>query len=300
MTDAPGIEAVQQADGAPGAVARFPFDRMTVERFRAAFPQARWRDDLGAWFVPGTTAERRLQRWGAAEWSGVLAHADARGRDGFAFDPIDSPYLQAAEALLIRTPFSRTVVELLRAVPWAQWDGAEKLWRVPFRAFEELRRAWPAIEAAAQAAEPEARRARREARKASGEADVAAALTAERRRRRYPVPADALPPPGRVVMTHAGPMVFEATEGELADAETLRRFYPEVEAGEAPIWATWRRPTHAELVAAWPARSPATAADRARGWWQPTIEVLRVERKRAASAERARATRDARVSDADP
>jgi hypothetical protein len=35
-------------DGAPGATAAFPYDRMTVERFREAFPQARWRDDLGA------------------------------------------------------------------------------------------------------------------------------------------------------------------------------------------------------------------------------------------------------------
>jgi hypothetical protein len=29
----------------------------------------------------------------------------------------------------------------------------------------------------------------------------------------------------------------------------------------------------------------------ARGWWQPTIEVLREERRRAASLERARETR---------
>ena len=36
-------------DGAPGATAAFPYDRMTVERFREAFPRARWRDDLGAW-----------------------------------------------------------------------------------------------------------------------------------------------------------------------------------------------------------------------------------------------------------
>ena len=35
-------------DGAPGATAAFPYDRMTVERFRAAFPHAWWREDLGA------------------------------------------------------------------------------------------------------------------------------------------------------------------------------------------------------------------------------------------------------------
>src|SRR3954453_17897390 len=69
-------------DGAPGATAVFPYDRMTVERFREAFPRARWRDDLSAWFVPGTRAEQRLT-WLSREWSGVPAHADQRGRDAF-------------------------------------------------------------------------------------------------------------------------------------------------------------------------------------------------------------------------
>ncbi len=70
-------------DGAPGATAAFPYDRMIVERFREAFPRARWRDDLDAWFVPGTRAQRRLTAWMSREWSGVLAHADQRGRDAF-------------------------------------------------------------------------------------------------------------------------------------------------------------------------------------------------------------------------
>ena len=67
-------------EGAPGATAAFPYDRMTVERFRAAFPRARWRDDLGAWFVSGKRAERRLTAWMSRAWTGVLAHADQRGR----------------------------------------------------------------------------------------------------------------------------------------------------------------------------------------------------------------------------
>jgi hypothetical protein len=50
----------EASDGVPGATAAFPYNRMTVERFREAFPRARWRDDLGASFVPGTRAERRL------------------------------------------------------------------------------------------------------------------------------------------------------------------------------------------------------------------------------------------------
>jgi hypothetical protein len=116
------FSATQQAaaDSAPGATAAFPYDRMTVERFRAAFPRARWRDDLGAWFVPGATAEWRLNAWSSREWMGVLAHADERGRDAFAFEPVLSPYLEAADDLVVRTPYSRAVVTELRAVPWAR------------------------------------------------------------------------------------------------------------------------------------------------------------------------------------
>ena len=279
-------------DGVPGATAAFPYDRMTVERFRQAFPRARWRDDLGAWFVPGTRAERRLEKWMSREWSGVLAYADQRGRDAFAFEPITSPYLEVADGFVVRTPYSRAVIAELRAVPWARWDRALKAWRVPFRSFEELRRRWPAIEGAARLAEPEERRRRAEGRKASPEHAERRAEAAERRRRRYPVPEDAPPPLDRVVMTHAGCVVFEAVTGEAVEPVIAARSYPDVTAGPAAlIWAAWRRPGHAELVQAWPARTPPSLADLARGWWQPTIEVLREERRRAASLERARATR---------
>ncbi len=281
-------------DGPPGATASFPYDRMTVERFRAAFPRARWRDDLGAWFVPGTTAARRLDLWRAHEWSSVLLHADARGRDDYAFDRFESPYLVADADLVVRTPFSRAVVAELRQVPWARWDPTSRAWRVPFRSVAELRRRWPAIEAAARDAEPEARRQRKQERMASPEGQDDAALAAERRRHRYPVPADAVPPFGPVLMTHAGPVVFEEVAGEVVDAATRDRFYPGVVAvGAALIWATWRRPTHDELVRAWPARSPATAGERERGWWTPGLDTLREERRRAASLERARTTRRA-------
>ncbi|MFC7555475.1 hypothetical protein ACFQU7_29485 [Pseudoroseomonas wenyumeiae] len=140
---------------------------MTVERFRKAFPRARWRDDLGAWFVPGTRAEQRLTKWMSREWSGVLAYADARGRDAFTFEPIASPYLEVAGGFVIRTPYSRTAIAELRAVPWARWDPTLKAWRVPFRSFGELQKRWPAIEAAARRAEPEERRKREESRKTS-------------------------------------------------------------------------------------------------------------------------------------
>jgi hypothetical protein len=116
---------------------------------------------------------------------------------------------------VVRTPYSRAVIAELRAVPWARWDPASKAWRVPFRSFEELRRCWPAIEGAARLAEPEERRKRAESRKSSPEHGGWRAEAAERRRRRYPVPEDALPPLDRVLMTHAGCVVFEAMTGEL-------------------------------------------------------------------------------------
>ena len=91
--------------------------------------------------------------------------------------------------------------------------------------------------------------------------------------------------------------MFEAVTGELVEPTIAARFYPGVAAGPAAlIWAGWRRPAHDELVQAWPARTPPGPAELARGWWQPTIEVLREERRRAASLERARATRRAKAS----
>ena len=288
------FSAAQQdpSDGAPGATAAFPYDRMTVERFREAFPRARWRDDLRAWFVPGTRAEKRLTAWMSREWSGVLAYADQRGRDAFAFEPITSPYLEVDDGLVVRTPYSRTVITELRAVPWARWDPALKAWFVPFRSFEELHKRWPAIESAARLAEPQERRKREEIRKASPERAASQAEAAERRRHRHPVPEDALPPLDRVLMTHGGCAVFEEITGELVEPSIAARFYPQVGNGPAALlWARWRRPSHAELVQTWPARPPHNPADLARGWWQPTIEVLREERRRAASLERARATR---------
>ncbi len=294
----PEFSATQRddGDGTPGATAAFPYDRMTVECFRTAFPRARWRDDLQAWFVPGTTAERRLAAWASREWPGVLAFADGRGRDAFAFEPIASPYLEVTDDLAVRTPYSRTVIAELRTVPWARWDPAAKAWRVPFRSYEALRRCWPAIEEAARLAEPEARRRRQESSQASSEQGDRRAEAAERRRHRYPVPEDALPPPGRVLMTHAGPVVFEAVTGELVEPTIAARFYSGVVPGEAAlIWAGWRRPSHAELVRAWPARIAPGPAELARGWWQPAIGALREERRKAASLERAQATRRAKA-----
>lgn len=96
-------------------------------------------------------------------------------------------------------------------------------------------------------------------------------------------------------MTHHGSAVFEEVAGEIADPVLVARFYPAVASGPATLlWARRRQPTHAELVEAWPAREAPRPEELARGWWQPTIEVLREERREAASRERARATRRSR------
>ena len=100
-----------------GAVASFPYDRATVERFRLAFPRARWVEDDKFWFVPGVTAARRLDRWLSREMQAISDLQNARGRDAFTFEPIVSPYLEVADDLRIRAPYSRTIVEELRAVP---------------------------------------------------------------------------------------------------------------------------------------------------------------------------------------
>jgi hypothetical protein len=106
------------------------------------------------------------------------------------------------------------------------------------------------------------------------------------------VPENALPPLERVLMTHAGCVVFETITGELVEPLIATRFYPGVTAGSATlIWGIRRRPTYDELVRAWPARTVPRPAELARGWWQPTIEALREERRKTASLERARATR---------
>jgi hypothetical protein len=219
MPEKPGfsIAAQEPIEGKTGATAAFPYNRMTVERFRTAFPGARWRDDLRAWFVPGTTAERRLNRWLGREMSGVLAYADERGRDAFAFQPVESHYLEVADDLRIRTPYSRTVVDELRAVPWAWRDGELKAWRVPFRSWDDLQRRWPAIEAAARRNEPAERQKRRQIHQGTPEQREAAARATERRQRRYPIPDEPLPPLERVVMTHQGAVIFTDITGELAD-----------------------------------------------------------------------------------
>jgi hypothetical protein len=124
----------------------------------------------------------------------------------------------------------------------------------------------------------------------------AVARAAERQRRRYPVPDEPLPPLDQVVMTHLGAMIFTDVTGEQVADEVAPSFYPDIlTAGATLVWAIWRKPTHDELVRAWPARGAADNRDRAGGWWPPAIEELWSERHKAASVERALATRRAKT-----
>ncbi|MBZ9792604.1 hypothetical protein K9B32_21225 [Rhizobium sp. 3T7] len=271
-----------------GATTDLPHDRITVERFRQAFPRARWSDRLNAWFVPGRTAEKRIGRWMAELEAGADRFADEKGRDAFTFEPIKSRYLEAAPAFLqIRTPYSPSVVNEIREIPYARWDADRRLWTVPYRSLDELRQRWPAIEAAAERNEPEARRARREAIKGTEEDEASKARTRERRRKRYPVPAEDGPPFERAIGTHVGVVFFIGTDGELADRATVSAFYFPAANSEEFVWASWRTGTLEELVTTWPARTPPDQDELKRGWWMPDLEELRIARRDAKSRRRA-------------
>jgi hypothetical protein len=278
---------VMPAEGErPGALAAFPYDRGLVDRFREAFPRARWRQAESVWFVPGTTAPERVEAWIARELADLDRHADDRGRDAFAFEPIESRYLIPAEDLLVRTPYSRTVVAALRAIPFARWDPEERVWRVPYRSLEELRRRWPEIEAAAVRNEPEAKRRRREEQ---GPPDpLEAAVQAERRRHRYPLRADDPPPVDMPVAVHRfGVVVFDAM-GEVAENPPVS--FPHVAARQGDIvWGWWRMPTFRELAVLKPAPEPVPQDERERrGWWRPNREELRERQRTLRVAQRRR------------
>ncbi|WP_254019658.1 hypothetical protein [Mesorhizobium escarrei] len=274
----------------PGATASFPYDRMTVERFRTAFPKARWSDDLKAWFVPGKTAAKRFDRWLAQESPQADIYADRKGRDAYAFDPIVSKYLRLREDRMeVVTPYSRTIIERMREVPFASWDVDRRVWTVPYRSYEQLRRLWSQIEEAAKRNEPEERKKRRIENRGSDKERAARARAAERRRRRYPLDPENLPPFGRPVMTSEyGIVVFVDCDGEPVNPATLRSSYSDVPVASDYVWGRWRPPTLDELVKTWPLR-PGAAIER-RIWWQPTLDELRVARKAAACRERKRAS----------
>ncbi|KRD64912.1 hypothetical protein IB265_32195 [Ensifer sp. ENS10] len=271
-----------------GATTDLPHDRVTVERFREAFPRARWSDRLNAWFVPGRTAERRIGRWRAELEAQEDIFADEKGRDAFVFEPIESRYLNAgATALEIRTPYSRSIVNEIREIPYARWDADRRLWTVPYRSLFELRQRWADIEAEAERSEPEARKARRDALKGTEEEEDSKARARERRRKRYPISLGHSPPFERAIATHVGVVFFTGTNGELADAGTVSDFYFPAPDDDLFVWATWRRGSLEELVRTWPERTPPTSADLKRGWWFPMLDELRQARREARSKTKA-------------
>jgi len=266
----------------------FPFDRMTVQRFRETFPRARWSDSLKAWTLPGKTARRRLDRWVAREADRTDPYADQKGRDAYEWEPILSPYLDVIDSgFRIRTPYSRTVVDALRHVPFARWDGDQKAWLIPFASYDELQHRWETIEEAAKRSEPDERRKRAEARKGTEEEARARRRSSERRRHRIPLPSDDLPPIQQPVATSAyGIVVVTEVMGELVEPETVAEFYPDVD--EEHVWCTWRPSSLEELVHTWPARTAPGNYERLRGWWQPTLDELREARWSARAIERRR------------
>lgn len=257
-----------------GAYAAFPYDRELVRRFRKAFPRARWREE-GCWFVPGVRAARRLDVWMAGELEAIDRHADAKGRDDFEFDPLESDYLSAGDDLAVRTPWSRTVVAEMRAIPWARWDPVARVWRIPYRSVAELRRRWPAIETAARRSEPEARLARAMARPPD---PLAKRRQGDKRRRRYPVPVDDPPPLDVPVGTLFGLVVFEGSDGECPAAAEVEAYPFAAEAPDRFLWARVRLPEYRELR---PIR-PSEPGDTSRGWWPPTAEEIDDARARLA------------------
>ncbi|MDM9627742.1 hypothetical protein QTL95_17750 [Rhizobium sp. S152] len=271
----------------------FAFDRMTVARFRETFPMARWSEALQAWTVPGKMARRRIDRWLASEADRRTPYEEERGRDAYQFEPILSPYLQVIDrGFRIKTPYSRTVVDELRQIPFARWNGDDTAWEVPYASYDDLQHRWEAIEKAAMSAEPEERRKRAEARKGTEEEAKAKRRTSERRKRRLPVPRGDLPPLGRPVATTAfGIVVVSEITGESVDPEESAEHHSDTD--DEYVWAGWRLATLEELVHTWPARARPGEYERLRGWWQPTLDELRAARTAAKSRERRSRKREA-------
>lgn len=267
----------------------FAFDRLTVARFRETFPNARWSDAFQAWTVPGSTARRRIDRWLASERDRHDPYEQERGRDAYEFEAILSPYLEITDiGFRIRTPYSKTVVGELRQIPFARWNGDDKVWEVPYASYDDLQHRWQTIEGAAKRAEPEERRKRAEARKGTEEEAKAKRRTSERKKRRLPVPIDDLPPLDRPIATDAyGIVVITEVTGEIVDLDEIAEHHPA--ASDEHVWAGWRGATLEELVHTWPAKAAAGEYEHLRGWWQPTLEELRGARAAAKSRERRRA-----------
>ncbi|TCN31238.1 hypothetical protein EV184_10610 [Sinorhizobium americanum] len=268
-----GVEARE------GEFAALPYDRTTVERFREAFPRARWNDERKSWFVPGKTAARRIERWLARESEHTDIHGDLKGRDAYDFEPIVSRYLEVSDDLRIRTPYSRSVIELLREISWTHWD--EDMGGVA-RTLPVLRRTAATL-AHDRGGRP-SKRTRRRKRRRDAEKGLRGAKGGVAG---IPLTTDDPPPLGRPVATvQDGIVTFLDFLGEVAEPAALAQYYHQADQAVDHVWGRWRRPTFAELVATWPARKEPGPEALSRGWWQPMLAELRIARRNARSMAR--------------
>jgi len=83
-----------EADHPPQETVSFTLHRMTAAGFRQTFLNARWNDRLQALTMPGKMDRKRIEQSLAMEADRRKPNEEERGRD--AFEPILSPYLQAA------------------------------------------------------------------------------------------------------------------------------------------------------------------------------------------------------------
>lgn len=174
----------------------------------------------------------------------------------------------------------------MKQVPFASWDRQRRVWSVAYRSYEVLRRHWSQIEAAAMRNEPEERRKRQAQRRGSAQDLASRSRSAERRRRRYPLFPDDLPPLGRPVMTLAyGIVVFTGSDSEAVDLETLASQYTNIPVADHYVWGHWRSATLDELIRTWPARAGSKSEAESGIWWQPTIDELRAARKAARASQ---------------
>ena len=237
--------------------------------------------------------EKPHRLWLASEADRRAPYEQERGRDAYQFEPILSHYLQVTDqGFRVRTPFSRQVVDELRQIPFARWNGADKVWEIPFASYDDLQHRWQAIEEGAKRSEPEERRKRADARRGTEEEARAKRRMSERRKKRLPVPSDDLPPLGRPVATAAfGIVVITEVTGEIVDPREISEHHPD--ASDEHVWAGWRAATLEELVHTWPSKTGPGEFERFRGWWSPNLDELREARRAAKSAERRRGAREA-------
>ena len=177
----------------------------------------------------------------------------------------------------------------MREVPFASWDPDRRVWTVPYRSYEQLHRRWAEIEAAAIRNEPETRKQRAAQRRGSPEERASRARATERRRKRYPLDPNDLPPFGQPVMTRSfGIVVFIGCDGEPADDDTLGSQYDGFPEHKDYVWGRWRPATLDELIKTWPSRRESNGEINKALWWRPTLDDLRVARKAARGLERRR------------